>query len=447
MRNPSMNRKMLLACVAAGVAVATSAPFTPGAGAAATTTATPGFTAPGGVVRLEATPPPPGSTIKGARVALYANTTDTTPIQTVPFVLSNKCQVTNLAQISTLLDISVTGAKSTGVYLVDNGLGNFTNAAGCNSNTGRLAAGGSIVLKPGSSVTGKFVSAKVNIEAKFNAALGYSATNNGTTVTSGTNPLSLSSDSAPDAGAKDNNIVTIDPTTPATATSSAVLNPFDTLTLTETTATGTIALDNGGDALDNRPSEFFLGQSQDFSVNCTDQNTVQANVTGGQNTTAFSATFERLANGFNAAKDPTCFKIGVTFQIQAGAVLVNGVPHDVVYLNSTNTSATGVPQEVRANVTIVWKVNRYDAAGNLRSQASIADELQREINYTNDLTSFQPVQWCGHLLPPASPGFASEPQHPVGQPWCLTSDESHIEGDFIIQTQVYHGQGDPKWGL
>lgn len=435
-------RKLLIAVLAVGGLLVAGLPGAQASG----TTGTPGFVAPGGVIKFEHYNNLPS-------VDYYPSSTATTPTITRPLYVSPKtCAIANLttsvtvgsttyAPISDLLQISVTGMANNGPYLVTNDLGGVTNGNSCGSNGGKVAIGGKIILKPGTKVAGSFLSAQAVVGAHYSAGLLWTATSNGTQITNGTgtNALQGPASSGNASASNDNTVVGINPTdNPTSAT--PTYHPFDTLTLQPTgTAQATIDL-SPGDLSTDTPTSFNLGQSEDYSVNCTDQSIVAQS--GGTGDGAYSATFQRLPNGYNPAKDNTCYNIGVTVQIQALAGTKNGAPTDVVYFDNTVTSASGIPQQVHAQVTIVWQVARYDSSGNLRSQADIAAEMQRQIQYT-DGGSYVPVQWCGRALGPTDIGYPG-PSHPANTPWCLTSDESHITGDFIVQTQVYDGVGDPR---
>jgi hypothetical protein len=436
-----MKRKLLIAVLAAGGLLASGLPGAQASG----TTGTPGFVAPGGVIKFEHYNNLPS-------VDYYPSTTATTPTLTRPLYISPKtCAIANLttsvtvglttyAPVSDLLHISVTGMSNNGPYLVTNDLGGVTNGNTCGSNGGKVTLAGTITVKPGTKVSGSFLSASVVVGAHYSAGLAWNITNKGAAVPngSGTNALQGPSASGNSSASNDNTVVGINPTDNPTSTT-PVYHAFDALTLKPTgTAQAVIDL-SPGDLSTDAPTSFNLGQTQDYSVNCTDQSIVAQS--GGTGDGAYSATFQRLANGYNPNKDNTCYKIGATVQIQPLAGTKNGAPTDVVYFDNTVTSANGIPQQVHAQVTIVWQIARYDSSGNLRSQADIAAEMQRQIQYT-DGAAYVPVQWCGRALGSTDIGYPG-PSHPASTPWCLTSDESHINGDFIVQTQVYDGVGDP----
>lgn len=436
-------RTIVIAVAAVGATLIASLPVAQASG----TTGTPGFVAPGGVIKFEH--------YNGlASVDYYATASATTPTIVRPLYVSAKsCAIGNLttsvtvgsttyAPVSDVLQISVTGMTNNGPYFVTNDLGGVTNGNSCGSNGGKVAIGGTITLKPGSKVAGTFLSASVVVGAHYSAGLLWTATSGGTQVTNGTGTNALQGPAASGnaSASNDNTVVGVNPTDNPTSTT-PTFHPFDTLTLQPTgTAQATIDL-SPGDLSTDTPTTFNLGQSEEYSVNCTDQSIVAQS--GGTGDGAYSATFQRLPNGYNPAKDSTCYKIGATVQILSLAGMKNGAPTDVVYVDNTTTSATGIPQQVHATVTIVWQIARYDANGNLRSQADIAAEMQRYVQFTAG-ASYVPVQWCGRALGSTDIGYPG-PSHPADTPWCLTSDESHINGDFIVQTQVYDGVGDPRF--
>ncbi|MGN6161791.1 MAG: hypothetical protein ACTHOG_08830 [Marmoricola sp.] len=436
-------RRVLLAGFAVGGVLVASLP---NAQATPTTTGTPGFVAPGGVVKFEH--------YNGvASVDYYPTSSATTPTIVRPLALSSKnCSIANLtssvtvggttyAPVSDLLKISVSGMTNNGPYFVTNDLGGVTNGNSCGSNGGKVSLSGLLTLKPGTLVSGSFLSASVVVGAHYGAGLIWTASSNGTQVTNGTgtNALQGPAASGSASASNDNTVVGINPTD--TSTSTPVYHPFDTLTLKPTgTAQATIDL-SPGDLATDVPTTFNLGQAQDYSVDCTSQNTVVTNDTGSS---AQSATFQRLPNGYNPNKDQTCYRIGVTVDITPTAVTFGGGTRDVIYVNNTTTAADGTPQQVHAQLTITWKISRYDSSGNLRSQSSIAAEMQRYIQ-NSDTDPYVPVQWCGAQLAPNTIGYPG-PSHPANTPWCLVSDHSDQDssGNYIVQTQVYDGVCDPR---
>lgn len=454
---PRTRRRLLLGVIGlatGSVMIAASAPAAP---VAPPTTGSPGYVAPGGTIKFELVGgapsvdyyPPSGSTA--------------TPIMR-PLAVTSKCAVTNMTSsatigsktylpVSDVLRIAVTGTTSAIAYYGGD-LGVYSGSSGCNANAGKLSLGQTMTISPGTLLAGQtFLSAAPVVGQHNQAGLAWNVSRSGSTVRSGTNPLLGPASSGNSSASNDNTVVAINPTD--TSTTPATYRPFDTIALQPTTPGNTNAIIDlsPGDVSGDTPGIFNLGQAEAYTVDCAAHNTVTSSSNGS--TLVDWASFARQPNGYNPAKDPTCKLIGVTVQVQPSQAMIGGSLRDVVLVDNTTTAADGTPQQVRAYLTIEWRVPRY-AGGVLRPEADIDAQMQRQIDYSlTDDTQWQPVQWCGHLTDPSNGAFDPatadnkyplEPEHPAGQPWCLTSDERHLEGDYIIQTQIYHGAGDPRLG-
>src|SRR5690348_12389266 len=123
-----LRRRKIRFLVGTVAVAATLVASLPGAQATSTTTGTPGFVAPGGVIRLEHYNSLPS-------LDYYTSTTAASPTITRPLYISPKsCAIANLtssvtvgsttyAPVSDLLQISVSGMSNNGPYLVTNDLG------------------------------------------------------------------------------------------------------------------------------------------------------------------------------------------------------------------------------------------------------------------------------------------------------------------------------------
>lgn len=454
---PRTRRRVLLGAIGLATATVLFAASAPAVQVAPPTTGYAGFVAPGGTIKFELVGGAPS-------VDFYPPSGSTASPIMRPLAVTSKCAVTNLTSsatigsktylpVSDVLKIAVTGTTSA-VSFYNNDLGVYGGSAGCNANAGKLSLGQTMTVSPGMLLTGQtFLSAYPVVGQHNQAGLAWTASKAGTTVKSGTNPLQGPAFSGNSSASNDNTVVPIDPTD--TSTTPPTDHPFDTVALKATTPGNANAIIDlsPGDVPGDAASIFNLGKAQDFTVDCSGHNTVTSGSNGS--TLIDWASFARQPNGYNPAKDPTCKLIGVTVRVQPTQALIGGSLHDVVLVDNTTTAADGTPQQLRAYLTIEWRVPRY-ANGVLRPEADIDAQMQRQINYSlTDDTQWQPVQWCGHLTDPSNgaidPATADgkyplEPEHPAGQAWCLTSDERHLEGDSIIQTQIYHGAGDPRLG-
>ncbi len=448
---PRTRRKLFLGAVGlatAGVLFAASAPAVP---PAPPTTAYSGYVAPGGTIKFELVggapsvdyyPPSGSSAAPVMRPLAVTNLTSSATIGAKTYL-----------PVSDVLKIAVTGTTSAMSYYGGD-LGVYSASSGCNANAGKVSLGQTMTITPGTLLTGQsFLSAYPVVGQHNQAGLAWTAKKGGTVVLPGTNALLGPAYSGNSSASNDNTVVPINPTN--TSTTPATYHPFDTVTLTPTGANANAIIDlSPGDTATDTPSIFNLGQAEDYTVDCSGHNTVTAASNGSQ--TIDWASFARQPNGYNPAKNPECKLIGVTLQVQPSQAMIGGSLRDVVLVDNTTTAADGTPQQVRAYLTIEWRVPRY-ANGALRPEADIDAQMQRQIDYSlTDDTQWQPVQWCGHLTDPSNGApdpanppsnlYPLEPEHPAGQPWCLTSDERHMEGDYIIQTQIYHGAGDPRLG-
>ena len=119
---------------------------------------------------------------------------------------------------------------------------------------------------------------------------------------------------------------------------------------------------------------------------------------------------------------------------------------DDVFVNNSSTTASGIPQNVRARLKIVWVV---ETAG--KTAAQVEAELARDIDVNpSDATPGVPVVYCQNVpsavsAAPLDPSVTAAVTHPAGAPWCLLQDSRQVVGTTIVQTQIYSGNGDPQW--
>jgi hypothetical protein len=141
---------------------------------------------------------------------------------------------------------------------------------------------------------------------------------------------------------------------------------------------------------------------------------------------ATSAVVTRLPNDGGQA----CEDVGVTFEID----------DEGVFLDKGSTGInSGDPQAVNALVEIVWAPQ--DAAVPLPN---------REINFhpDEDPDDFETVQWCVSWDPVAQTAVhPPDARFPGGVlPWCLVDEHIQLQSNNqVVQTQLYHGDGDPRW--
>lgn len=328
-----------------------------------------------------------------------------------------------------------------GIY--NNGLGTKTKGT-CSPAEGRTAQGETFTVSLGSKFGASYSidSSEFDIEGKFGANLQWTALNGGTpvTVVGGSTSLATSSDNGPDSGTGDNNIVTI-------GSKGVTTDNYTSLTLS--TAQGEFALDGGGDgvypvqnSIGTNDSVLFLSgpsTSYGYTVNCGEiVNATSTELAGsdsdGDDSRVTQLAFLRLAN----KNQENCAPIGVTVSASDETNL------DEAYFDHSAASASGVPQNVRARVKIVWTV---EMAG--KSQAQIDAELSRDVLFAVDGQPAAvsncldvPADVAGNELDETSTALIV---HPAGVPWCLMSDSRVVSGNTIIQTQYYSGNGDPRF--
>ena len=203
---------------------------------------------------------------------------------------------------------------------------------------------------------------------------------------------------------------------------------------------GEIALDGGGDGSYAQYSAagkvgpigaalvpatadtiFRLVRMHEFADDLFCDETRNAAVIGGS---ATSAVVTRLPNDGGQS----CEDVGVTFEIDGEGVLLD---KGTIGINS------GDPQAVNALVEIVWVPQ--DAAVPLPN---------REINFhpDDDPDDFETVQWCVSWDPVAQTAVhPPDARFPGGVlPWCLVDEHVELQSDNqVVQTQLYHGDGDP----
>jgi hypothetical protein len=378
----------------------------------------------------------------------------------------DKCEV-DTAALAQLISFETIGFVDLG--LVSNGLGSRTSN-NCGSANGRLGDGESLRLSLGTDFDGSGIlidRAELDIEGKFDSDLTVTADvplfdGAGAAIT-GPVPLSSASDNGNDSGPSDN--VTIEVFTSADADASSV-----TISPSTSDGRGEISLEGGGDypvPADHR-TVLWLTQENTFEYDfdCGDVETETAEDLGAPTAPGIDADSPRQVTIVRYDDDgagPTdiCLPIGADLSADDLGVL----------LRKTTADASGDEQTPQIRIELIWAV-RQDSA-------SLADDLEREIDLDGDgtLFDFEPATPClsyAPQTPPASgpfgvvdddgdgldgfldpdyPGFAAHPldgRFPSGElPWCLIVDErtpSTIDGvPVILQRQVWDGRGDPRW--
>ena len=284
-------------------------------------------------------------------------------IDTQPFVVT-RCEVTTDGHLLRF------GSSTTKVGLYNNGLGTKTKGT-CSPAEGRTAPGETFTVSLGSKFGASYTidSGEFDIEGKFSANLRWAAFNGSAAVGTGSATLTSSSDNGPDAGTGDNSIVTI-------GSKGVITDNYTSLTLS--TAQGEFGLDGGGDgayptqnSIGTNDSVLFLTSSSSYAytVDCGEiieatSGDLAGSDSPGVDSRVTELAFVRLAN----KNQPTCEPIGVTVSASDVTNL------DEAYVDHSATSVSGVPQNVRARVKIVWTVQM---AG--KSQAQIDEELSEQV--------------------------------------------------------------------
>jgi hypothetical protein len=358
------------------------------------------------------------------RSVTFTPTGASQPSVTQPIAVTSKCGASTSDPLLTL-----TGEGGThGLGLVTNGLG-VRQKNTCSSAEGRVSGSEKVTIALGTSFDDDvvIVDAELDIEGKFNASL--IASLDGEPAINRT--LLSSSDNGPDSGVGDNDRVLLSTQQPDVA-------PFRALTLSA--QGGELSLEGGGDAsyvqyaasgkvgpigtsLGTADTILRLIRSREFAHDLFCEETRNAALIGGS---ATSAVVTRLPNDGGQE----CEDVGVTFEIDDEGVLLD---------KGTTGINSGDPQFVNALVEIVWAPQ--DAAVPLPN---------REINFhpDEDPDDFETVQWCVSWDPVARTAVhPPDARFPGGVlPWCLVDE--HIElrsNNQVVQTQLYHGDGDPRW--
>jgi hypothetical protein len=379
-------------------------------GAHAATTVTPGFTDAGRIV-LELNRGPISSTseyTKSSGAVRYFAPGATTPTQSVTFDGGSNCRVANTAAIAALLSFTTVGGN---LGLRDAGLGVRTRN-NCYRDGGRVDVGQILQFSLDGTSLGSNVRisrAELDIEGKGGADLGY--TLDGGTAT--TADLNASSDNGPDSGSSDNTRVVIEPA-----------NPFRTMTLFPSgSSKGQVSLEGGGDfasAADQQANRSILYLVQEGAeVGCGDSVVLTAN--GAIRTATYTRGSDAVKAGF------TCVNINVTLTLDDLGRLL---------LDTVGTVPDG--QELSGTISVDWVIERFDDNMMLKPASVINEELAREVDFDPGAPEvFELVQWCETTT--------GAIEHPADAPWCLISDTQQLEGDQIIQSQIYVGEEDPMW--
>ena len=358
------------------------------------------------------------------RSVTFTPTGATEPTATQSITTTSKCGASTSGPLVTVT--SQGGTQALG--LVTNGLG-VRQKNTCSSAEGRVSGSEKVSLALGASFGDDVViaDAELDIEGKFNASLNVSL--DGEPAINRT--LQSSSDNGPDSGVGDNDRVLLSAEQPD-------VDSFRALSLSA--QTGELSIEGGGDAtyaqyaatgkvgpigtsLGTADTILRLVRVREFADDLFCEETRNAAVIGGS---ATSAVVTRLPNDGGQA----CEDVGVTFEIDDEGVLLD---------KGTTGINNGDPQFVNALVEIVWAPQ--DAAVPLPN---------REINFHPDEVpdDFETVQWCVSWDPVAQTAVhPADARFPGGVlPWCLVDEHIQLQSsNQVVQTQLYHGDGDPRW--
>jgi hypothetical protein len=324
----------------------------------------------------------------------------------VTFDGSSQCRVTNTAAIASLLSFTTVGGN---LGFRDAGLGVRTKN-NCYRDGGRVDVGQILRFSLDGTTLGdvRISRAELDVEGKGGADLGYTL-DGGTPATA---DLNASSDNGPDSGSADNTRVVVEPAT-----------PFRTMALYPTgSSKGQVSLEGGGDfatAAEQQANRSVLYLVQEgFEVGCGDS--LNLTVDG----VVRSATYTRATDAFKPGF--TCVNISVKLTLDDQGRLL---------LDTVGTVPDG--QELSGSISVEWVIERFDEAG-LKPASVINEELAREVDFDPGAPEeFELVQWCETTT--------GDVVHPDDAPWCLIGDTQELEGEQIIQTQVYVGEEDPMW--
>lgn len=341
---------------------------------------------------------------------------------------TSKCEAST-AISDPLVTITQVGGNQ-GLGFVSNGLG-VRQKNTCASAEGRFGGNEKLTISLGSAFDGdvEVADAELDVEGKFNASLNVwldEAPAISRTLQSG-------SDNGPDSGVGDNDRVVL-------SAEESDVDQFRALTLGA--KSGEVSLEGGGDGvyaqyaaaskvgplgttLGTADTILRLVQPHVFADDLFCKETRNAAVIGGS---ATSAEVKRLPNDGDPPQE--CEDVGVTFEIDDEGVLLD---------KGTTGINSGDPQAVNALVEIVWA-----------PQEATVPLPNREINFhpDDDPLAFETVQWCVSWDPIAETAVhPADARFPGGVlPWCLVDEHTQLHsGHQVVQTQLYHGDGDPRW--
>jgi hypothetical protein len=374
-----------------------------------------------GVLRLDLS----GS---GGRIT-FTPTGATAPTATQAINVTAKCGASMSGPPAPQLVMLASEGDAQGPGVVSHGIG-VRQKNTCGSAEGRLSGNEEVTLALGTAFDDEVAvtDAELDIEGKFDATLDIFL-DGGATVT---RALVSSSDNGPDSGVGDNDRVVVSAGEPS-------VEPFRAITLRA--HSGEVALEGGGDgayaqysiagkvgpigqSLGTADTILRLVRVHEFADELSCNETLAA--IGG---TATSAEVTRLDNTGTqdcAGNDD----VGVTFEIAANGVFLD---------KGTIGVESGTPQAVNALVEIVWA-----------PQTAEVPLPAREINFhpDEDPDDFETVQWCESWDPVTETAVhPADARFPGGVlPWCLVDEHIELQGDDqVVQTQRYHGAGDPRW--
>ena len=362
-------------------------------------------------------------------VKYYADPTNfniNSPTETQQFVVSSKCDVT---QVSGPEILKITPSATQGnsrLSAVSNGIG-VGNKKNCSTSEGRISDGQKLTFALGSyfGSSSEFIEqVEIDIEAKFGTDLAYTIDGGGLKI----EDLMKAQDNGPDAGAADNEIAVIDQADAGKL--------FKSISFFPSVAGAEISIEGGGDGtVSGGPLRGHFGVNKTLfklreGLDCGDMSTGTA--AAHPNGPAESITLWR---GENKDKS-TCIALTFDFVIQ-----------DDVVLFSANFGAQPTADFL---IKIVWK-----------DGVDPTEPPIRRIDTTDDgVDNFEDVQACTALTDEGStmdprpdiddvythPGVGSErvPWCLAGEEWALTLDTEEVPS-YWRQVQWYDGAGDPQF--
>jgi len=328
--------------------------------------------------------------------------------------ISNKCGV---ATDGSLLVLTEAGGTR-GVGAVSNGLGVRTKN-NCSSAQGRVNTAQTLSFALGSSTAFpadvRIKTVEVDVEGKFDADLAYVL--DGTTA--GTADLANTSDNGPDAGAGDNNLVTIAPTSVFTAISFAP------------DGVGEVAIEGGGDGLvagGTLRTAFGVNETLFELVTVTEFDGIVAcgdDVSTGDGVTAPEATFTRGDDNILGKPGGGLCNTLIGFNLSSSA-------------NGTQTITFEFEEE---------ELPSWFGEFTWVPETAVVPVPATDIDEDGDGVFEGDLVWCdgfsGNIDPETNLPI---PNLPAGSEWCLTGQQTALVSSGLMQvTQQVYGLTDPQW--